>query len=72
MAAGYLSAPGTKHGPCQMCDHRDCAHTRRMAAAVCRHCKKPIGYDVGFFMDPTDPKREALVHALCEYEDAEK
>jgi hypothetical protein len=32
-----------------------------MAAAICPHCRKPIGYGVRFYRD----EAERLVHALC-------
>lgn len=49
MAAGYLPPPGSEHGPCDSCEHRDCAETRRMAAAKCMFCHEPIGYVYGFY-----------------------
>jgi hypothetical protein len=53
MAAITLPKPGTKYGPCRgsKCGHTDCAATRRMAAALCIECHKPIGYDARFFED---------------------
>lgn len=49
MAAGFLSKPGTKFGPCkELCSHKDCQETRSMAKALCKYCNKPIGYDRGF------------------------
>ncbi len=68
MAAGYLRQATV----CQSCEHRDCAQTRSMAAAMCRLCDHPIGWDVGFFTDPMDPKRLALVHADCLYWEVER
>jgi hypothetical protein len=63
MAAGYLSKPGRKYGPCiGNCTHSDCAASRKIASSVCRHCGKPIGYDVRFY----DPVGETPVHAVCE------
>jgi hypothetical protein len=62
MAAGVLSPPGTKVGPClEPCKHRDCAETRRMAESACTICGKPIGYDTRFYRDDTD----SYVHAVC-------
>jgi len=62
MAAGTLSAPGTKYGPCKKtCKHLDCAKTRLMADELCRHCLNPIGYEVRFYQ--LDDK--TLVHAHC-------
>jgi hypothetical protein len=74
MAAGVLRGPGTKHGPCaNVCQHFDCDETRRMAAEVCRFCRKPIDYGVAFYRDPDVPESPprprrasvALVHAAC-------
>lgn len=70
MAAGYLGKPGTEFGPCgESCGHTDCRYTRDMAAAPCRLCGKPIGYDSGFFEDGSGPLLEVLVHAPCLYRD---
>lgn len=61
MAAGILSKPGTKHGPCKVqCTHTDCAETRNMAAQSCHFCKKPIGYDRRFYRDAA-----GICHADC-------
>ena len=55
MAASVLPEPGevvrgVEIGPCKgACEHTDCALTRRMAAASCAICGKPIGYDVRFY-----------------------
>jgi len=63
MAAGILSAPGTRVGPCKTaCKHRDCAQTKADAAAFCVFCGKAIGYGVGFFRARLS---DALAHALC-------
>lgn len=65
MAAGYIAAPGTEVGPCEVpCQHRDCASTRLMAEGLCRYCNQPIGYETGFFAD--ERHRGELVHANCE------
>ena len=67
MAAGLLSRPGTKHGPCRSrCKHVDCNCSRHDAAAVCRFCKKPIGYGTRFYREA-----RGLVHAVC-LEDAKR
>jgi hypothetical protein len=66
MAAGFLSQPGSKYGPCQpTCEHKDCALTRMMAETLCTICDQPIGYDTDFYRagDGTNPNR--LDHALC-------
>lgn len=70
MAAGTLPAPGTEYGPCEpknsgrgmqlTCGHVDCEATRRQAAAACRLCGAPIGYDRRYFVDDHEP-----VHASC-------
>ena len=61
MAAGMLPTPGTEYGPCKdHCNHRDCAETRRMAAAICRLCSRPIGYSRRFYREEHD-----FVHAAC-------
>ncbi len=70
MAAGVLPGPGAvspasgeEIGPCvDACKHRDCAATREMAAASCRFCVKPIGYDVRFYREGNG---SGLVHASC-------
>jgi hypothetical protein len=60
MAAGVLSQPGTKYGPCaEPCQHIDCAGSRTIADTVCRYCDKPIGYDRRFYND------EGYVDASC-------
>ena len=52
MAAGQLSKPGTKYGPCKTdCKHKDCAQTRTMADTPCRICGKTIGYNTLFFQE---------------------
>jgi hypothetical protein len=42
-----------------------------MAAAVCPHCAKPIGYNTRFHCEGDDKVRD-LVHALCLEEDIER
>jgi hypothetical protein len=53
MAAGILSKPGTKFGPCRKCSHLDCAQTRLMAKSVCKFCNRVIGYGTRFVTSPT-------------------
>ena len=69
MAAGVLSDPGTKFGPCEhACHHSDCAETRRMAASECRICHHAIGYGRRFYHDyvvGTNPRTRLYVHAAC-------
>lgn len=69
MAPGQLPKPGTEPGPCvPTCDHRDCAATRRMAAALCVHCSKTIGYETSFYNVTPDgePAWSKLAHFACE------
>ena len=55
MAAGILSKPGTKNGPCEgPCQHRDCAETKLWAMLCCRICKERIGYDKRFYRERSD------------------
>lgn len=64
MAAGTIPKPGTVFGPCETpCQHRDCAVTRSMAAALCTTCNEPIGYEARFYLDDADSQR--LHHAVC-------
>ncbi len=71
MAAGILAEPGSPNGPCQeLCQHIDCAESRRMAAAPCDRCQEPIGYNRRFYSIKHEPNRQGeFVHADCE-EDA--
>lgn len=66
MAAGILSKPGTKHGPCEGdCKHTDCAATRTLAGTVCPFCKEPIGYGRRFYgIDEEDVAGE-FAHETC-------
>lgn len=69
MAAGILSAPGTKLGPCKSkdlfstpeCKHKDCAQIRLMADTLCTVCLKTIGYETRFY----ESEDKTLTHALC-------
>lgn len=72
MAAGTLPPPGTGFGPCATpCQHKDCAATRTMAAAVCGYCSEPIGYDRRFYVEGDDRLRD-LVHASCLEDDIDR
>ena len=72
MAASFLSAPGTEYGPCvEPCAHTDCAHTRRMAAALCPFCDEPIGYERRYYNDG-EPGGLDLVHAVCLEDDPDR
>lgn len=67
MAAGILPKPGSEYLCRGKCEHIDCNHIRQDAAAVCRICQKPIGFEKRFYRD-TDPQGHEtgqLVHALC-------
>ena len=67
MAAGRIPAPGTEYGPCaDDCAHRDCAATRRQAAAACRICGEPIGYERAYFVGD-----DGAVHASCMFDATE-
>ncbi len=68
MASEFISEPGTERGPCEKCDHTDCAATRKLVESECRHCFEPIGYEARFYRLPSDPRRPRFVHALCEEE----
>ena len=74
MAASTLSEPGSKYGPCEReCECVDCAAVRKMAAAVCRICKVPIGYGIRFYSERTHPEGGPfLVHAVCYEEELER
>ncbi len=71
MAAITVPAPGTEYGPCEEpCAHRDCAESRHMAAAICRFCERPIGYETRLYNDGASGSYD-LVHALCLEESVE-
>lgn len=53
------------------CGHRDCEESRKMAAVVCRICKKQIGYERRLFNDGPSGGYD-LVHELCAYEEMEE
>ena len=77
MAAGTLGKPGSKAGPCEeACDHRDCAESRFIAGCSCRFCRKAIGYDRRFYLDPeaapATPDDKRWVHARCLEESVEQ
>ena len=61
MASSCLPKPGTEFGPCAgVCEHRDCADTRRIAATICPDCREPIGYGRHFYKDG-----DGHAHAVC-------
>lgn len=87
MAAGLVSAPGSRLGPCLgACEHVDCGLSRKTAAAACRHCGRPIGYVPGQGEDGTPygdhpwnswegeyyQIGDAYAHAVCEEQAAER
>lgn len=67
MAAITLPKPGTELGPCESadCGHKDCALTREQAAAVCRYCNEPIGYDKRFYFRITGESSDNPMHEVC-------
>lgn len=74
MAAGRLSAPGSKLGPCaEPCAHIDCRESRAMAAALCVYCGEPIGFlgensrAGNFFQEPEGD----YSHESCAFDAAE-
>lgn len=74
MAAGILPKPGSEYLCKGQCHHIDCNHIRQDAAALCRICQKPIGYDKRFYRD-TDPQgyeTSQFVHAVCLEEEVER
>ena len=65
MAAGALAPPGSEAGPCaDPCPHFDCKLSRADAAAPCRICSAPIGYETRIYLAPEAIGRQ-LVHAVC-------
>lgn len=76
MAAGFLSKPGTEHGPCEECKHTDCAMTRRIAESDCEICGEPIGYEKRFVKGSipvfkgTRPDR--FQHEVCAHQQQER
>jgi len=73
MASMCLPKPGKvvdgeEIGPCvEPCQHKDCALTRAMAAAICPKCGKPIGYETPFVQDCAgrDVGDMGLCHERC-------
>jgi hypothetical protein len=68
VAAGRIPKPGTAVGPCiDECTHTDCAATREQADALCKACRKVIGYDVRYYrVDQRDGFNSAgYAHAAC-------
>jgi hypothetical protein len=65
MAASAIPAPGTEFGPClsEDCVHRDCACSRREAAAQCRICGESIGFERLWYASVDGI--EGAVHASC-------
>ena len=72
MSAVMIERPGVGLGPCLKCEHEDCAENRQLAASRCDICKKPLGYDTKFFMDPVDDKPNfRKTHMLCRVKEIE-
>ena len=46
-----LTRPGEKHGPCQHCQHRECAEQRELVATVCHCCQDVIGFHRAYCFD---------------------
>ena len=59
-----IPEPGSEFGPCldEKCGHTDCAASREQAAAKCRVCGEPIGYNRGFY-GPDETGR--AIHFAC-------
>ena len=68
MAVGYLPAIGSEFGPCEQCEHSDCASGRTMLVTPCRICKEPIDTRA-FFQEGS---WETLVHAVCAYKEVDR
>ncbi len=65
MDGRLMFRPGSQAGPCSdECGHFDCKLTRADAAAPCRICSKPIGYEGRFYLAPGAIGRQ-FVHAVC-------
>jgi hypothetical protein len=61
MAEGIVFPPGTRDGPCEPpCAHVDCQEMRKTAESPCSICRKPIGYETGYYVH-----NKQLVHADC-------
>ena len=62
MAAGILSKPGSKHGPCVgNCYHIDCECNRELSRKLCNICNKKIGYNTRFYQIESN----IYAHAAC-------
>lgn len=46
-----LTRPGEKHGPCQQCQHHECAEQRELAASACHCCQDLIGFHRAYCFD---------------------
>jgi len=70
MAAGILSKPGSKYGPCKFeCKHVDCRETREIATSNCTICEGKIEYETRFYVcDPiriSGEMKKRYDHARC-------
>lgn len=73
MAAGFLSKPGSKFGPCKTrCNHKDCMATRETARAYCKYCWGEIGFERRFFVLEEHMSEKVLCHEACAIEEQEK
>jgi len=62
----YVPAPGTALGPCinQQCGHVRCQYLRKIAAAKCTTCGKPIGYESRYRRNEDG---SGFTHTACVY-----
>lgn len=61
MAYSVIQLPGSVHGPCLSCNHRDCRQMKATADIVCKICDHDIGYKQEF----TEDKDLGVVHFWC-------
>lgn len=72
MAASVIDRPGVGNGPCEECEHTDCAEQRADSERPCAICEKPIGYGVRYFMDATGaPGKWRWTHMICRVQEIE-
>jgi len=82
---GQKPVPGsnlTRTLPCEhcrgtgldLCQHRDCAETRKIAETECAHCDEPIGFEAAYYRvrDLEEAGNQyaspVYAHAICEEE----
>jgi hypothetical protein len=56
--------PGKPGGPCKDCQHAACQEMRRIVAAICTGCLKPIGHLRNFYTG-RDFNGANYTHATC-------